>query len=149
MLPQRGQSGPGSNGNEVVLRIPQSSSITEASLSDCLVSYPGHLLKAGSYPSAEMQLVYSTTPADWATLIGREELTHLQRCSRCILQPLPVVSDIFWEYYQCLNINSSFYIMIIFTGLWGNFLFFRPHEILSINKSTAKVWQIILQISFF
>ena len=37
-------SGPGSNGNEGVLHIPQSSSTTEASPSDCLVSYPGHLL---------------------------------------------------------------------------------------------------------
>ena len=33
-----GQRGPGSNGNEGVLHIPQSSSITGASPSDCLVS---------------------------------------------------------------------------------------------------------------
>ena len=33
-----GQSGPGSNGNEEVLRIPQSPSNTETSPSDCLVS---------------------------------------------------------------------------------------------------------------
>ena len=33
-----GQSEPGSNGNEGVLHIPQSSSITGALLSDCLVS---------------------------------------------------------------------------------------------------------------
>ena len=33
-----GQSEPGSDGNEEVLHIPQSSSMTE----DCLVSYPGH-----------------------------------------------------------------------------------------------------------
>ena len=39
-----GQSGPGSNGNEGVLRIPQSHSITGTSPSDCLVSYPGHSL---------------------------------------------------------------------------------------------------------
>ena len=39
-----GQSGPGRNGNEGVLHIPQSSSITGTSPSDCLVSYPGHLL---------------------------------------------------------------------------------------------------------
>ena len=38
------QSGPGSDGNEGVLRIPQSSGITGASPSDCLVSYPGHSL---------------------------------------------------------------------------------------------------------
>ena len=39
-----GQSGPGSDGNEGVLRIPQSSSTAGTSPSDCLVSYPGHLL---------------------------------------------------------------------------------------------------------
>ena len=60
-----GQSGPGSNGNEVVLLIPQSSCITGTSPSDCLVSYLGHLL-GESYPSAEKQSVYSTAPADWA-----------------------------------------------------------------------------------
>ena len=49
-----------------MLCIPQSSIITETSQSDCLVSYLGHSL-GKSYPSAEMQLVYSTAPADWAT----------------------------------------------------------------------------------
>ena len=42
-----GQSGPGSNGNEAVLRIPQSSSITGTSPSDCLMSYTGHSLEWG------------------------------------------------------------------------------------------------------
>ena len=37
-----GQSGPGSEGNEGVLRIPQSFSITGVSLSDRLVSYAGY-----------------------------------------------------------------------------------------------------------
>ena len=37
-----GQSGPESNGNKGVPCIPQSSSITEASASDSLVSYSGH-----------------------------------------------------------------------------------------------------------
>ena len=54
------QSGPGSDSNEGVLSIPQNSSITETSPSDCLVTYPGCLL-AKSYP--------------------------LQRSSPCILQP--------------------------------------------------------------
>ena len=52
------QSGPGSNGNEGVRRIPQSPSITGTSLLCCLVSYPGH--------STEVQLGYSTAPANWA-----------------------------------------------------------------------------------
>ena len=62
------QSGPGSNVNERVLRIPQSSSITGALQSDCLMSSTGHSLRE-SYPSEEMQLVYSTAPADWATKV--------------------------------------------------------------------------------
>ena len=59
-----GQSGPGSNDNEGVLRIIQSPSITWTSPSDCLVSYPGHSWWGGG-------------------------LTPLQRSSRCILQPQP------------------------------------------------------------
>ena len=59
-----GQSRPGSDSNEGVLHIPQIFSITEASLSDCLVSYQGHSLLE-SYLSAEMQSVYFTAPANW------------------------------------------------------------------------------------
>ena len=58
-----GQSGPGSDGNKGVFRIPQCSCIAGTSPSDCLVLYPGHSLGGG--------------------------LTPLQRSSRCILQPQP------------------------------------------------------------
>ena len=61
----RSQSGSRNDDNEEVLRIPQSSSITVTSRSDCFVLYLGYSL-VGSYPSAEMQSVYSTAPADWA-----------------------------------------------------------------------------------
>ena len=44
------QSGPGSNGNEGVLRIPQT------------------LVGGGSYPFPEKQPMYSTASADWARL---------------------------------------------------------------------------------
>ena len=39
-----GHGGRGSDSTEGVLHIPQSYSITGASPSDCLVSYPGHSL---------------------------------------------------------------------------------------------------------
>ena len=55
-----GQNRTGSNGNKVVLYISQSSSITGASPSECLVSYPWHSLRGGG-------------------------LTSLQRCTWCIL----------------------------------------------------------------
>ena len=42
MLPLRARVDVGSDGNEEVLRIHHISSITEASPSDCLVSYPEH-----------------------------------------------------------------------------------------------------------
>ena len=60
-----GQCGPGGDGNEGVLCIPQSYSITEALPSYCLVSYHGHSLEE-SCTFAEMQLVRFTAPADWA-----------------------------------------------------------------------------------
>ena len=57
------QSEPGSNDNERVVHNPQSS-MTYASLSDSLVSYPGYSLVRGGPNS-------------------------LQKCIRCILQPQP------------------------------------------------------------
>ena len=71
------QSGPGSNGNEWVLRILQSASITRASPSDCLVSYARHLL-VECYASAEMQLVYFTAPASWASFTWSEDESKVQ-----------------------------------------------------------------------
>ena len=62
-----GQSWLGNDGNKGVLYITQSSSITEDSPSDCLVSYLGHALRE-SYPSAEMQLVYFGVPVDCTNL---------------------------------------------------------------------------------
>ena len=63
------QSGPGSNGDEKVFYIPQSSK-TGASPSYGLEFYPEHLLVGvgRSYPFAEMQSVYSTAPTNWAQL---------------------------------------------------------------------------------
>ena len=43
-----GRSGPGTNGYEQVLPIHQSSSITETSPSNCLMSYPEHSLEESS-----------------------------------------------------------------------------------------------------
>ena len=62
----RGHSKSGSDGNEGVLYILQSSNITRALPSNCLISYSGHsFVGVGSYLSVEMQLVYSTAPSDW------------------------------------------------------------------------------------
>ena len=70
-----GQSGTRNDGNEGVLRIPQSSSITGTSPSDCLVSYPGHSL-------------------EWV-------LTPWQRSSRYILQPQPTGQP--WWFVDCIS----------------------------------------------
>ena len=75
-----GQSGPESNGNEGVLHISQSSSITGTSPSNCLVSYPGLSLGWGSYPSADVQSVYSTAAADWANLYVRKNHEISKNC---------------------------------------------------------------------
>ena len=70
-----GLSGSGSDSNERVLRIPQSSSITGSSPSDCLISYTGHWFVGWYNLSAEKQLVYSTAPADWAAINGTKSVT--------------------------------------------------------------------------
>ena len=67
-----GQSWPGSKSNKGVLRIPQNSNISGASPLNCFVSYPGHSL-GKSYLSADIQSVYSTALADWATGHSLEE----------------------------------------------------------------------------
>ena len=67
---------PGSNGNKGVVRIFQSPNIIGTSPSDCLRSYLGHSL-GESYPSAEVQSVYSTAPADWA--IGQHKCCNERR----------------------------------------------------------------------
>ena len=60
-----GKSEPGIDDSEVLLSL-QSFSITETSPSDFLVPYPRHSVEWGVYPFAEMQSVYSTSPANWA-----------------------------------------------------------------------------------
>ena len=79
----QGQSGPGSDGNEGVLCIPQSSCINGTSSSGYLVSLTGHSLKQ-SYPSAEKQLVYSTSHlrVDWGSN-SYEEFPILKCCILC------------------------------------------------------------------
>ena len=52
------KSGSGINGNEGVLCIPQSFSITGVLPSDCLLSHPGHSWVA--YSSADMQFMSSS-----------------------------------------------------------------------------------------
>ena len=56
------QSWTGSNDNEEVLLIPQSS-MTGTSPSDDLVFHPGHSLEGGVLPPAKMHSAYSTAPA--------------------------------------------------------------------------------------
>ena len=65
------QSRPGSNGNEGVLCILQSSKTGTLS-SDDLMSYPGFSLGVGAHPSAEMLSVYSAALADWTDKENRK-----------------------------------------------------------------------------
>ena len=60
-----GKSGLKSNGNEEVLHFPPKYSIIGTWPWYFLESYCAYSLRE-SYPSAEMQSLYSTTPADWS-----------------------------------------------------------------------------------
>ena len=87
------QSEPGSDRNDRTLRIPQSSSVTRTTPSDCLVSYLGHSFRE-SYSSARKQLVFSTALADWAIL---------QQCPACLVRLNCMISgmDDWWLYSWC------------------------------------------------
>ena len=82
-----GQIGTGNRSNKNVLCIPQSPNITEAEPSNCLLSHPEHML-GESYPSVEMQSVYSIATA----------VSFFKHA----LAPLPVSG--FWEFLYVLNV---------------------------------------------
>ena len=98
-----GQSGPGTDGNEGVLYIPQSSSITGTSPSD-LASYPGHSLGEGSYPSAEKKSVYSTAPANWATDILDSQNISRVRNSTIVFHILKTITK--WIFMNLSSVRA-------------------------------------------
>ena len=70
-----GQSGIGSDGNEEALHIPQNSSITGASPSDCLVLYPEHLLVSWCILQPQMTGPISLYTR-WAKLFHHQQGWH-------------------------------------------------------------------------
>ena len=102
---------------EVVLCIPQSSSITGASPLDYVMSYPGHsLMWFGSYSSAGMLSVYSTAPAVWAIQTIRLQIIYIYIyiyiyiiCKRivCIAQTAGAI-----EYTDSISTDIYIYIYI-------------------------------------
>ena len=101
------QSGPGSDGNEGVLCIPQSFEIG-VSLSDCLVSYLGH------------------------SLGGVGGLTPLQRFSRCILQPKPTGSRDFEFHKLMISFSIPLFIAaILHRCITPNYHFERTYKLVN------------------
>ena len=79
-----GQSGPGSNGNERVLHIPQSSR-TEASPLDGLVSYPGNLLgKVLPLCKDAVGVFYSSSQLGWKLLVFDSKYLKPFNCIQAI-----------------------------------------------------------------
>ena len=91
-----------------VLRIPQSSSTAGTSPSDCLVSYPGHSLGGG--------------------------LTPLQRCSRCILQPLLTRQLVEWV-WERINMYSM-NVRLLEVKKWKRIREYGENK----NKNKSAVW---------
>ena len=114
------QIGPGSNASEEGLDISQSFSITVASQSDCLASYPGHRL--GSLIPLQRcirRCILQPKPTGPTHCRG---LTPLQRCSRCILQPQPT-GPTRWRSLTSLQRCSRCILQPMQTGptRWGSF----------------------------
>ena len=69
-----GQSGPGSDGNEGVIRIPQTSSITEASSWDGLVSYQGTGVSSRRYQG----ITLTVDGLNWVLMWRSQEASERQ-----------------------------------------------------------------------
>ena len=128
------QSGPGCNGNKEVLHINQSSSITRVSPSDCFMSYPGHSLEE-PYSSAEMQSVYSTTPAKWANKDLRVQRTLKETWQFYTISKMDhiinhfkkwffiqlILTQLYRYNYSYLICKYSYLIQIIFKQIYLNY----------------------------
>ena len=142
-----GQSRPGSNSNEEVLHIPQISK-ARASPWDGLMSYPGHLLVWGeSYPSAEMQLVHPTAPADWVRNVLCICVLLLQLV--ILLQLLLLqLDESFHNFYYGNRFNFwnfkqehqfiVFIVLINFFAGWGDVDVLNSSKLLSMEDSNEK-----------
>ena len=108
--PTPGKSRPGTYGNEEVLCIPQSSSTTEASPSDCLVSYPER-----SLGRVLPQSVYSTAPLNW----GKHHHHHVALPAWIFLshyRPLLLVG--LQGYVLCRNRAVSSWSSCLSSSMW-------------------------------
>ena len=111
MLPHRVRR-PGSGGNEPVLCVPQSSSTTEGSLSDCFVSFqdirwgcltPLHISsRCILQPQPTGLTVFSVISR---TLVVGVGITSLHISSRCILQPQPTGLTVFSVIFRTLIVG--------------------------------------------
>ena len=121
------QSGPESNGNEGVLRIPQSSSITGTSPSDCLVSYSGHSLEGRVLPlsSGAVGVFY-----DWVILLWMGVIIVKERIVHSALEQEPhnqirFSVILFWGVFLllslCLGNTFWYHIRALFLGVFYSY----------------------------
>ena len=140
-----GQSRPGSNGNQEVLCILQSSSIPGASSSDCLMSYPGHLLWRCSLSLCRdaAGVFYSLS---WLGPQGVHwgSLTPLHRGSWCILQP-----QHFWVFWFIGRRKIRCWIFLFYNCYYPHKLFLQKSPQISwtllsilVDFNCALVWMI-------
>ena len=121
-----GPDEPLSDDNEEVLHIPQSSSITGNSPSDCLVSYQdnrcGDLTALQRCSGCILQSPQPTGPQDTCRGGG---LTQLQRCSWCILQ-LPTANLLCYVFLVLLRIRSRYLLKRSKIHLHQKYIFINP-----------------------
>ena len=108
------QIGSGRDGNEGVLRIPEISRITEASLSDCLVSYPGHSLRGLNSLQRSIQCILQSQSTE--PLVGSEGVLPFcrdavgvfyspSRLGHSFQECLPVLTFFEYKYHQSIPLR--------------------------------------------
>ena len=123
------QSGPGSDDNEGVLCIPQSSSITWASPSDCLVSHPGHSLGSLTLCRDAVGVYYS--PGRFGNFIGELFSTKTKNIFILFFFFFFTIIPTAIQTYPCIFLPS--YLKILFRRCHG--------------QSSLKQWIHIISVS--
>ena len=122
-----GQSWPESNGNESVLCIPQSSSITGASPSDCFMSYPGHLFgKRRGIPLCRDRVGVLYSPSHFIFSIPFLFLLHTSFffcfSSFFPLLPFPSLVLCFFSLFLDFSSSRSCFVLSLLTSFFLSFV---------------------------
>ena len=102
----------------------------KASPLDSLVLYPGHSLRGMSYPSVEIQLVYSTAPVDWAKEFKFKAIIANYKLDTLVCRYAYKKTNSRWNFYKIFYmrlsiLNINFWLILLFLSQFSRLNIFQ------------------------